>query len=47
MLKFQCRKDIEVKNGPHSKRKNSVDLINKANILNIKILSAKKVSKII
>ncbi|XP_026816767.1 uncharacterized protein LOC113556171 isoform X1 [Rhopalosiphum maidis] len=36
------RRDIEVKNGPSSKRKNSVDLINKANILNIKILSAKK-----
>ncbi|CAI6355585.1 unnamed protein product [Macrosiphum euphorbiae] len=37
-----CIKDIEVKNGPSSKCKNSVDLINKANILNIKILSAKK-----
>ncbi|KAL4135913.1 hypothetical protein QTP88_007494 [Uroleucon formosanum] len=36
------RKDIEEKNGQSSKRKNSVDLINKANILNIKILSAKK-----
>ncbi|XP_025191214.1 uncharacterized protein LOC112591588 isoform X2 [Melanaphis sacchari] len=35
-------RDIEVKNGPSSKRKNSVDLINKANILNTKILSAKK-----
>jgi len=37
-----CRKDVEIKNVPCSKHKNSNDLINKANLLNIQILSAKQ-----
>lgn len=40
---FQCKKDIELKNVPCSKHKNVNDLINKANVLNVQILSAKQV----